>query len=58
VAADDRHLCLHGERGSAGHQNSVLTMIVIYVTFNLPLSILLISGCRKGVSREIDSERD
>ncbi len=37
-----------------GGQNSVLTMIIIYVTFNLPLSILLITGYMKGVSREID----
>lgn len=37
-----------------GGHNSVLTMIVIYVTFNLPLSILLITGYMKGISREID----
>lgn len=37
-----------------GGQNSVLTMIVIYVTFNLPLSILLITGYMKGVPRELD----
>ena len=37
-----------------GGQNSVLTMIIIYVTFNLPLSILLITGYMKGASREID----
>jgi raffinose/stachyose/melibiose transport system permease protein len=37
-----------------GGQNNILTMIVIYVTFNLPLSILLITGYMKSVSREID----
>lgn len=37
-----------------GGQNSILTMVVIYVTFNLPLSIVLVSGYMKGVPRELD----
>lgn len=37
-----------------GMYDSRLTMIIIYVTFNLPLSILIMTGYMKGITREID----
>lgn len=45
---------LVGTVGRLHMQNNPITMIVIYVTFNLPVSILLISGYMKGIAREID----
>lgn len=40
--------------GRLGAHNKVITMVVIYVTFNLSLSILLITGYMKCIPREID----
>lgn len=35
-------------------QNRYITMIIIYVAFNLPMSIFLITGYMKGISKELD----
>lgn len=35
-------------------QNSYLTMILLYIVFQLPLAIFLISGFMKEISKEID----
>ncbi|MCL2034612.1 MAG: carbohydrate ABC transporter permease [Oscillospiraceae bacterium] len=40
--------------GRYGLTNKAFTMIIIYVTFNLPLSIILITGYMKGINKEID----
>lgn len=45
---------LVGTIGKLGMQNNPITMITIYVTFNLPMSILLITGYMRGISKEID----
>lgn len=37
-----------------GGYNKVLTMVIIYVTFNLPLSILLMTGYMRSIPKDID----
>jgi raffinose/stachyose/melibiose transport system permease protein len=40
--------------GKLRMQGNIITMIVIYVTFNLPISILLTTGYMKSIPKEID----
>ena len=40
--------------GRYGLNNRAFTMFIIYVSFNLPLSVILITGYMKRVSKEID----